>query len=375
MARTIRTFPLYASYGGFFESVVQIIQVPQTNNVTEWGFGYASGSVASAPTDGAYFRLNAVGEFRCVVNNNGTESQSDPLNFASLMGTNNSVHSIVHINEDEVSFWIDDIVIAKLDRSPAGSNVTYMNNLPIFFRTYNTSITTLAQQLKVSMVNASQADIIDQKPWMHKVAGWGGGGYQGQTAAPLGSTALMTNNLTATSPTPVIMTNTTAALGLGLGGQFSALATATSGSSAIDAIICAYQVPLGNNVMPQRTLYVNGVWVQGAISGSGVSGSQIAGGPILYAYALNFGSNLLTLATAADALPSTKAPRRIALGWESFPAGSLSGQIGQGVYRQFTVPVVVQPGEFISVSAKNMSITPTTLGTVTFLVGFDSYWE
>jgi hypothetical protein len=47
--------------------------------------------------------------------------------------------------------------------------------------------------------------------------------YQGQTGQTLGSTALYTNSQAAGAG--AAMTNTTAALGSGLGGQFAALPT------------------------------------------------------------------------------------------------------------------------------------------------------
>ena len=37
-------------------------------------------------------------------------------------------------------------------------------------------------------------------------------------------------------------------------------------------------------------------------------------------------------------------------------------------------PIVIQPGEFIQLVAKNLGVV-TTAGTVTFLVGFGGYWE
>ena len=56
-----RSFPTLATCELYGEIVAQIVQLPQANNVTEWGFGIASAS--TAPTDGAFFRLNAAGEF------------------------------------------------------------------------------------------------------------------------------------------------------------------------------------------------------------------------------------------------------------------------------------------------------------------------
>jgi hypothetical protein len=58
-----RTFPLYKSYGVYWEANMQFSQQAQANNVCEWGLGIATGT--AAPTDGAFFRVNAAGEFRC----------------------------------------------------------------------------------------------------------------------------------------------------------------------------------------------------------------------------------------------------------------------------------------------------------------------
>lgn len=37
-------------------------------------------------------------------------------------------------------------------------------------------------------------------------------------------------------------------------------------------------------------------------------------------------------------------------------------------------PILVQPGEFIQIVAKNLG-TVTTSGVITFLVGIGGYWE
>jgi hypothetical protein len=37
-------------------------------------------------------------------------------------------------------------------------------------------------------------------------------------------------------------------------------------------------------------------------------------------------------------------------------------------------PIVVQPGEFVQLVAKNLG-TVTSGGTITFIVGFGGYWE
>jgi len=189
--------------------------------------------------------------------------------------------------------------------------------------------------------------------------------YQLQSgAATLGTSALYTNSLAAGAG--VVMTNTTAALGTGLGGQFSALPTLTAGT---DGIVCSYLVPAGTSAIPGKSLYITGIKVHGAVT------TVLAGGPVLYAYSLSYGGNVLSLATV-EANGVTKAPRRIALGFETFAATAAAGTVGSpgGCYMKFDSPVVVHPGEYAQIVAKNLG-TVTSTGVITFLVTFDGYME
>jgi hypothetical protein len=188
-------------------------------------------------------------------------------------------------------------------------------------------------------------------------------GYQGQNGGTMGTTALYSNSLAAGAG--AAMTNTTAALGTGLGGQFSALPTLAAGT---DGIVCSYQNPAGTTSAPGRVLVITGVSVQGSVT------TVLAGGPVLYAYSLAYGHTAVSLATAEAAL--TKAPRRIALGQETYAATAAVGVLGSpaGISRQFISPIVVNPGEFVAVVAKNFG-TVTTTGVITFLVTFDCYWK
>ena len=106
----------------------------------------------------------------------------------------------------------------------------------------------------------------------------------------------------------------------------------------------------------------------------------LAGGPLIYAYSLAYGHTAVSMATAEGTSfgtsPSTKAPRRVALGIESgMPATAAVGVLGSaaGIYQAFNSPIAVNPGEFVAICAKNFG-TVTTSGVVTFLVTFDGYW-
>ena len=177
----------------------------------------------------------------------------------------------------------------------------------------------------------------------------------------MGSTALYTNNLA--SGAGVAMTNTTAALGVGLGGQFSALPTLAVGT---DGIVCSYQVPVGSSLIPAKTLYITRLTINSAVT------TVLAGGAVLYAYSLAYGHTNVSLATTESA--TAKAPRRLPVGFQNFPANSAVGTLANIIDLDLTSPIVVQPGEFIQLVAKNLGVVTTT-GVITFIVSFGGYWE
>jgi hypothetical protein len=187
-------------------------------------------------------------------------------------------------------------------------------------------------------------------------------GSQGTNGNTMGSTALLTNNLAAGAG--AVLTNTTAAAGVGLGGQFSVQPTLAVGT---DGILQSYQVPVGSINITPRTLVIYGIWLQGCVS-TVLVGNATA---VAYEYSLAYGHTNVSAATAEAV--AAKAPRRDALGFESYAAAAPVGTTGQGIYRSFTSPKIVNPGEFIQILAKNLGVVTTT-GVITFTVGFDSAW-
>ena len=358
---TYRHFPCYKSYTTYFEKEVGFTSTPVIGNVCEWGAFISTGT--AAPTDGAFFRLNAVGEFRAVINNNGTETQSGTLDFDALVGVNTTHSFLIYVMSNKALFWINNILVATVE-APAGQGTTTSSqNIPMSFRNYNSNATSTAQIMKVSMVNVTLADQNTNKPWGSILAGAGGNASQGQTGGVLGTTALYTNSLAPTAG--VVMTNTTAALGSGLGGQFSALPTLALNT---DGIICSFQVPLGTSTVPGKSLYIRGVNVDSVVT------TVLAGNatPIVYFYSLAYGHTNVSLATTETA--TSKAPRRKMLGINTFPAAAAAGTQGSEVKTDLETPIVVQPGEFIQVVAKNVGAVTTT-GVITFLIEFDGYFE
>lgn len=356
-----RTFPKFTSFGLYWEANMQFSQTPQANNVCEWGFGIATGT--AAPTDGAFFRLNAAGEFRAVINNNGTETQSGTLSFASLVGTNTTRHFTIQWTEDGVLFWIDDVLVALVDLPTAGALPTASSALPILLRNYNSGVTAAAQVMRAANVTISFADMDSEKPFGHVMAGMGLCAYQGQTGGTMGSTANYANSA---NPTAAVPTNTTAALGSGLGGQFwetDTLAVTT------DGIISSYQNPVATAALPGKTLHITGVKIESYIQ------TVLTGGGYNAQWSLAFGHTAVSLATAEASGSSTKAPRRVALGQQSVAAAAAALTTLATVQARFDAsPIPVFPGEFIATVKKKVGTAPSA-GVVAHLITFDGYWE
>ena len=361
--RTWRHMPAFMTFPSYCEIDLQFSQLPITGTVYEWGLGLAA--TTAAPTDGAFFRINAAGEFRAVLSTGGTEIPGADIT-SQIPASNTTNDFLIVLSEKSAEFWINDVLVDLIPRSSAAGASTSSMNLPIFIRQYNSATAPLASTIKIGYVNLSLGDMSTVKPWPQVMAGAGSMAYQAQSGAvTLGSTSSLGNSLPAATP-GAAMTNTTAALGTGLGGQFSTQPTLTAGT---DGIVSSYLVPAGTSALPGKSLYVTGVKIHGAVT------TVLAGGPVVYSYSLSYGGTALSLATV-EANGTVKAPRRIALGFETFAATAAVGTLGSpgGCYMAFTSPVVVQPGEYIQVVARNLG-TVTSSGVITFSVAFDGYFE
>lgn len=357
--RTHQFFTCPSDLALYVEWDMMLTVVPQANCTIDCGWMQANTTVAA--TDGVYFRYDTTGVLKAVVNLNGTEVMSGALTVTNP-GVANKYKIVVEA--DEVLFYINDALQANIPNSTTYVRPTYANSQPFMVRTYNAGLApALGNPIKVGYVFVGLQDAGGLgRTQAHNSASVGGMSHQGQSGHTMGSTALFTNNLAPGAG--VAMTNTTAALGSGLGGQFSALPTLAANT---DGIVCSYQVPLPTANVPGKSLYITGVHVESVVS------TALTGGPVVYVYSLAFGHTAVSLATAESV--STKAPRRIPLGVEAFDVSSAVGTNGSnnGVITQFTSPICVQPGEFVQVVAKNIG-TVTTLGVISFIVMFDGYW-
>jgi hypothetical protein len=187
------------------------------------------------------------------------------------------------------------------------------------------------------------------------------GGYRGMSGGVMGSLASYANS---TNPTAAVPTNTTAALGSGLCGQFWETDTL---AVTVDGIIASYQVPPISVSSPNRRLVVLGIKIQSYVQ------TVIVGGGYVANWSLAFGHTAVSLATAESA--SSKAPCRIPLGIHGVPAAAAANStLGDIVVDFRGGEVFVNPGEFIQIVKKKVGTAPTA-GAIAHNVIITFGWE
>ena len=176
----------------------------------------------------------------------------------------------------------------------------------------------------------------------------------------MGSLANYANN---TNPTPAVPTNTTAALGTGLGGQFWETDTLAANT---DGILCSYQVPAAGVGLNVRRLAIYGVKTDAFVQT--VLG---AGAGYNACLSIAFGHTALALTTAESA--TTKAPRRKALGSHSVATTAAALTQLATIQQQWTKPIIVNPGEFVQIVKKKIGAAPAS-GVIAWMIDFDFEW-
>jgi hypothetical protein len=365
-----RYFNLTSNAGIRFGTNISITLAAAANEVWYVGLGVPVSTTAS-PTDGIWFQYSNAGLIG-VVSYNGVATQTGALPIANPLSIpiNTDVFLQIRIHNRVVIFMYNGSVLGSIPTPAAQPEPCITAALPAFIQYINTGTVAGSNfmQLKVGSITVDQLDSALAKPFSQIQAGKGLMPYQGTQGAIMGTTALYPNSLA--TGTGNAMTNTTAALGVGFGGQFSWLPTLASGT---DGILSSYLNPVGSITQPPRTMFITGVRLQSMVT------TLLVGGPVYMFYSLGFGGTTLSLATAESAsfvTATAKASRRIVLGMESFPSGANVGITSNTVpiTMTFASPVVVNPGEYVQIVAKNVGAV-TTAGLITTLVTFDSYLE
>lgn len=335
--QSVKQLPLYSNLPLRVVINAMVNVQPQSNLTIELGLGVASG--IAVPTDGCFFRWNAQAQFVAVINNGGTETSSGALtgtitdvlgNSVTLPPASNVTHLFaLEVVENAVEFFVDDVLVATVNVPAGQAYPTNAGHQPLLARSYNgASAPSQAGQLSIGQAIISQDDISQNKPWSEVLAGMGRGAYQG----PITTFGQLANHANSTSPASATLSNTAAGYTT-LGGRYQFAAPA---GAATDFALFAFQVPV-----PYQ-FYVTGIAISGINTGSigGLTGTILD-------WSAGVNASAVSLATADGA--GTWAPRRIALGMQSYPISAPIGQVAGDIVRQFNPPLVVDSGRFFHV--------------------------
>lgn len=358
---TYAEFPLFGVNSSYYEfSASFSASLPPTNTVVEVGPGRYATTNPYAPTDGAYLIANS-GGYSLAFNHNGAVTTSA---FTFSPTANRVYKFLIAVSEREVKLWIDDALYTTLEIIATQGQPFMSSTMPFGFRHV---ITGGAAASGYQFVLRDYNVTIGGVQMANDFATIGNrllGSYQGLSGGTMGTLASYANSA---DPTAAAALSNTAALVTGLGGQvrFNAAATAVT-----DGIVTSYQVPAGTVSVQGKRLAIYGVKISSANLGAAVATTATT-----LAWSLAFGHTAVSLATAEAA--ATKAPRRIALGFQTWPVGAAIGQMPQNgdLYMPFKAPVYVNPGEFIQSVAKFIVGTATASQVIWAHVTFDYGWE
>jgi hypothetical protein len=371
---TFAMYPLGGTQTVVCETSVAFSAQPNANTVVDFGMFQRGASTAFLPTDGVYFRMSASGLVG-VINNNGVENSTAVFPLALGAGTwtysNNAVNRyLIQVNNVSTSFWINNFKYGEI-LTPAGLSFPCKSQaLPWSVRhaivggAAGAATQALITDYRILVRGPAYAD--DLGTAMNRALG----SHQGLSGGTLGSLANYANSA---NPTAAVPTNTTAALGTGLGGQFWETFTLAVNT---DGVICSYQVPAGTAAVQGRRLKINGLSLTAYVQ------TVLVGGPCATQFSLAFGHTNVSLATtdtASFATGTTHAPVRVPLAsltqviTAAQAASTIIAQPG-GSSVTFHDPIFVNPGEFVAVVAKHVG-TVGTGGTIAYVINFDYAWE
>lgn len=355
-------FPLFTIGMTYIDTIASFTAAMPTNTTIDLGLFTDGAANPFEPTDGVFFRFDSGGNFGFVVN--GGVVSSVPLTGLAL-GINDSQKFTIATSSKKVEFWVDDVLYGTIDR-PAAQGMPFLATAQPFAIRH--AITGGAAsgviQCKVASYQVSLSGFgVVSDAAAQGARAWGS--HQGLGGGTMGSLANYANSA---NPAGAAGSNTTVVAGLtGLGGQMNLNAAA---AAATDLILCSYQVPAGTVAVQGRRLALYGVRIMTTIAGGAVATTDTQ-----IAYSLAFGHTAVSLATTESA--TAKAPRREALGFQSWVLGAAIGAPPREgpLYMPFTKPIYINPGEFLAIAAKFLLGTATAGQTILHHITYDYGWE
>jgi len=363
--QTWRYFKIMSNASLYVEMTINLSAYILANQIAE--LGLFVGTQTTAPVDGVYFRLNSNGLFG-VINNSGTETVTGPL--MQVLSAGQSYQIGINITQYKVEFWLGGAggTLAAVINIPPGNTQPFaFAALPLCLQQRNSGAVGGAPQmmLKVGSVRVEQNDLQLGIPFSHIQSAYGMA-YQGLPGGTQGNLSNYTYNV---APAATVLNNTTANI-TSLGGL--AIATVTLAINT-DGIIFAFTNPAGSISQTPRTLVITSVNIQSVVT------TIMAATASSYLYSLAFGGTSVSLATAETAsfvTASTKSPKILPLGIDTYIATAPVGTLGNPspIVADFSQsPIVVNPGEVVEIISRCL-VGPPASGAITITCGIKHYW-
>jgi hypothetical protein len=362
--RTNRSFSMPLAQTMYFSSRARLISGTQANKVIEFGFGYPG--TTGDPSDGVFFRATASGEFRCVVNNNGSEITSDPI--VSVGGSPDPLDGFMHnfviqYHYKNILFWIDDVLVWSTLAPTSGVGHSRINTLPVFYHFDNRGTPSVASRLEVASCAVQGSGSSFLSPPADILTGMGLMGLQGTTGNTLTSNANYANTA---APASATLSNTAAGYTT-LGGQFQFAAVA---GAETDYALFAFTPPAGSVTTVGKTLVVTGIdiscWNMGAAS---------ATTPTLLQWAIGVGATGVSLNLTEAQIPTVVNARRMPLGAMSLPVGAAIGTMfDRNLHIDLDTGLAIPGGRVFHIILKIPVGTATASQIIRGVVGVRSYW-
>jgi hypothetical protein len=374
---TKKFMPLFGTFGLHIETQIREANPTATGVQSEWGLGLMVGT--ATPLDGVFWRRLSGGQLQGVVNFGGVETPTNITTTALPARGGGGSYSATDVNKyvivvanDEVFFWINDILAGNI-KTPANQGApTASQALPLEFRVVNSAGgASAARRIEPGFCNVLLGSGDTTRPWAVAMAANGNGSYQTQLGTAVGPTS--NSGITALAAT-TYTANTAPAINA-LGGKWissSPLPAGTSGLATIADVhypLFSYLNPAGTAAIPGRDLVITAIRI-----GETVASAVLGATYTQLEWIVGVGSSAASLATA-DAVgpPTTTSPKRQNVGSQCFLATAPAGTVAPGIDVPLETPLVVPPGTYLHIIQSYIGNAAT--GTLRGSVFINGYFE
>ena len=384
-----RTVTLEHNYDVRVVMPIKHANATATNKQCDAGLGYYAFAAGQAATMNEFigFRWTTTGGLLGVVETSqggAPTSQTVSINGNAPYSDNVSRDYEVLVTDDLVEFYVDGVYAGKIDRPTGSWGVLKGASLPWLARVFNSGAASAAATFDFGEIAIHKTGPDDGMPHQFRMAAMGKSSYYWQPDLTTGTTHTHLFPASGTAPTAAVGSNTASAANntAVLGGIIRNTLTGVTVTLSTNVLWTGWQnpaVPTTAGVATNaRNFYVTGITI-----GPMVVTAALTGGGFTAAWFAAIGNTAVSLATTdADGTTAVaqKAPRFVPLPLVSTLAATaalatVATDVGDHSFT-FPTPLVVHPGEFLSVGFRTIAVTAAvTAGSADCMIGVNGYWD